>query len=57
MKQNITPKNDKNQRHGLWIAYTSNNIWSKGYFINDIRYGYWYRSRFNPNDKITFYLR
>ena len=42
MKKPITPRNDKDQAHGLWIFYYNNgDLMFKGHLINSIRYGYW----------------
>ena len=35
MNKNITPFNDKKQRHGYWELYrTNDNIWYKIYYKN-----------------------
>ena len=54
-KQSLSPFNNKNQAHGLWITYTYNgNILIKGYFINDTKYAYWID---NWNNIITLHLK
>ena len=62
MIQNIIPKNNKKQDHGICIYYYkySGNLMWKGQFINDIQYGYWIDNRFinvNYKSEITFYLK
>jgi len=38
----ITPLNNKNQKHGYWERYYLNgDLQYKGYFINDNCNGYW----------------
>ena len=57
MKKDITPKNTKFQRHGLWTFYNYNNdLLYKGQYINDIQYGYWINNYFINNPKIRFHL-
>ena len=54
-KQSLSPFNNKNQAHGLWIYYLPDgNLWFKGHFINDIRHGYWID---NWNNIITLHLK
>ena len=60
MKKDITPKNTKFQRHGLWLIYDYNDkLWTKGQYINDIQYGYWinYHHITKITPKITFQLK
>ena len=41
MKKSITPLNEKNQRHGLWEFYhTDNSLMYKGFFVNGKNVGY-----------------
>ena len=41
-KQNLTPYNNKGQRHGYWEIYHNNVIiFSKGNYINGRRNGLW----------------
>jgi len=46
MSKNIEPKNDKDQKHGLWerYYYNDNKLWFKCLFHNDKKVGYseWY---------------
>ena len=58
MKKDITPKNTKFQRHGLWTFYNYNNdlLWFKGQYINDIQYGYWIFN-FENESEIKFYIK
>ena len=58
MKQNIQPRNNKNQRHGLWIEYYyDGNVRYKGQYINAIEYGYWIRNSSIFKSKINFYIK
>ena len=42
MKINITPKNEKGQRHGYWEWYYDNGqLECKGSYINGQAHGYW----------------
>ena len=42
MKEDITPRNEKGQRHGYWERYWSNGkLWHKGNYINGKCVGYW----------------
>ena len=57
MKQNIIPKNNKKQPHGLWIFYYPNGgIWYKGQYLNDIEHGYWIGNWTMSKSKITFFI-
>ena len=58
MKKDITPKNTKFQRHGLWTFYNYNNdLLYKGQYINDIQHGYWIHDWNNlVKSKIRFHL-
>ena len=41
-KEDITPYNDKGERHGYWEVYHLNGqLWAKGTYFNGIRHGYW----------------
>lgn len=58
MKQNIIPKNNKKQPHGLWIFYYSDGVlWYKGYFKNNIDHGYWIENWNITKSKIRFYIK
>jgi len=40
--KNITPKNDRGQRHGIWEWYHPNGeLWFKGNYLNGKSEGYW----------------
>ena len=53
---NITQTHGPYFRHGIWIRYTPNgNLWYKGHYINDIKYGYWIENRFKP--ETVFYIK
>ena len=57
IKKNIHPFNNKRQKHGLWIHYENDgSLWSKCYWINDIKHGYWIENWHN-NPNITLYLK
>ena len=57
-KRDIVPYNNKKQPHGLWIRYHSRgNLWFKGQFINNIRYGYWYDNWSSIQSKVTFNIK
>ena len=46
--ENITPRNNKLDRHGYWEVYwTNGNIAYKGYYINGEQVGYWEYYKFN----------
>jgi len=58
MNKNIKPRNDKNQRHGYWeIYYTNNQLAFRCVFINGKRNGfedyYWSNSKLSTK---TYYL-
>ena len=59
IKQDIIPKNSKNQKHGLCLVYdfNGNKLWAKGYWINDIHYGYWIKNWINGKLEITLYIK
>ena len=38
--KNITPFNDKGQRHGYWERYYYGNLWHKCFFHNGKEVGY-----------------
>ena len=58
MKEDITPRNNKGQPHGLWIYHFSNGIvWYKGQYINGIRHGYWISNWYEINPEIILYLK
>ena len=40
MDKNITPRNEKYQRHGYWERYWGYSLWFKRYYINDKENGY-----------------
>ena len=45
MSMDITPENDKGQRHGYWERYYANgNLWYKCFYHNGKEVGYeeWY---------------
>jgi len=44
MNKNITPKNDKGQRHGYWQMYWDGELSYKCVFFNDKEIGFeeWY---------------
>ena len=40
--KDITPRNEKGEKHGYWETYYFNgNLWYKGHYKNGIREGYW----------------
>ena len=42
MKKDITPFNNKGQRHGYWKVYWQSGIlWHEGLYINDKHIGIW----------------
>ena len=56
--KDITPLNDKGERHGYWEHYYSNGqLWFKGNYVNGNRHGYWedYWSNGQLIDK-TYYI-
>ena len=56
-KQNITPRNNKNQAHGLWIMYGNHdNLWYKGHYINNVQYGHWIDNWVNKH-QIIFLIK
>ena len=56
-QQDIKPKNNKGEAHGLWIRHKKDgNIWSKGYYINNLEHGYWIYNFHISKPKIIFYL-
>jgi hypothetical protein len=50
----ITPLNDKNQRHGLWELYSGDKLYFKRFYHNDkeVGYGEGYDYRYKLKDKI-----
>ena len=57
MKQDLKPRNDKDQKLDLWIRFYDNgNVYIKGIYINDVKYGYWIDNWINKPE-ITFYLK
>jgi antitoxin component YwqK of YwqJK toxin-antitoxin module len=39
--KDITPYNNKHQRHGLWCAYFADGkLWHKSFYQNGIKVGY-----------------
>lgn len=41
MKQDLRPRNDKSQKHGIWKIYHDNgNLGSSGQYINGKRHGF-----------------
>ena len=58
MFEDITPKNSKNQNHGLWIDYwPTSDICSKGQYVNGKEYGYWLENWFGNKPEIIFKLK
>ena len=58
MKQDITPKNNKDQRHDFWISYYSDgNLSYKGQYINGNYYGYWISNSRIFKSQINFYIK
>ena len=59
MKQDITPRNNKGQSHGLWVRYNYNNcnLLFKCQFINSIKYGYWIHNWDGIKPIIRLYLK
>ena len=59
MKQNIIPKNNKKQPHGLWIFYYPNGgkLWYKGHWVNYIEYGYWIKNTIRIHPHVKFYVK
>ena len=58
MKKDITPKNTKFQRHGLWIYHFSNgNLYYKGQYINDIQYGYWIENWYSEKAQAILFIK
>ena len=58
MKSHINIKNNKGQRHGLWIFYSNNGkIRFKGKFINGLEHGYWIINRTMSKSKVRFYIK
>ena len=56
-QQDIKPKNNKGEAHGLWIRHKKDgNLSYKGNFINDIRYSHWIENFHISKPKIIFYL-
>ena len=54
MLQNKEPRNEKRQRHGLWIEYDlQGKLILKGNYINGKRYGRW--DNYYPNN--SFFIR
>ena len=40
--KDITPRNDKGEKHGYWEYYYYNGqLYSKGKYVNGNRHGYW----------------
>ncbi len=57
MKKDITPYNEKGERHGYWEKYYLNgNLWYKGNYVNGNRHGYWewYHDNGKLKDKIYY---
>lgn len=54
----ITPYDDKSQRHGFWEVYRRTGLSFKCYFVNDRVVGYyeWYGLNGNLDNK-TFWIR
>jgi len=39
---NITPRNEKGERHGYWeFYYVNGQLWCKGNYLNGKLHGYW----------------
>jgi hypothetical protein len=56
MRKNIdiTPENDKGERHGLWELYDDNSIlWFKCFFQNNKIVGYEERYSTSVSDKLN----
>ena len=57
MKQDLKPRNDKDQKLDLWIRFYDNgNVYIKGIYINDVKYGYWI-DNWIYSKNITFYIK
>ena len=42
--KDITPRNEKGERHGYWESYFDNGqLWYKGNYVNGNKHGYWER--------------
>jgi hypothetical protein len=39
-KKDISPRNNKEQKHGYWEVYFDGEFLSKCFFVNDVIYGY-----------------
>lgn len=46
--ENITPINDKGEKHGYWETYVFDLLY-KGSYVNHKRYGYWEKNHINGN--------
>ena len=56
-QQDIKPKNNNGQKHGLWISHFNNkSLYYKGYFINGVRYGHWIYN-LGRSPQITLYIK
>ena len=56
-KQSLSPFNNKNQAHGLWLNYyNKGNLGYKGQYVNDKEYGYWIQNWTNKPE-ITLHLK
>jgi len=57
MTKNITPHNDKKQKHGYWEVYKSNgSIAYKGFYINNIETGYEEYTYYDGTYEISYHL-
>jgi|AntAceMinimDraft_10_1070366.scaffolds.fasta_scaffold97326_2 hypothetical protein len=56
MNKDITPLNDKSQRHGLWDLYSGDKSYFKRFYHNNkaVGYGEGYYYRCKLKDKIYF---
>ena len=59
MTKNITPRNDKNQRHGYWEWYQYDyTLWYKCYYVNGKLVGYneYYHNFTETKVELRFYV-
>jgi hypothetical protein len=57
MKKDITPLNEKKQRHGYWELYSDDGkIWFKRFYVNGQKIGYGECLTYGNNISLKFHL-